>query len=445
MVDDARARQLVLLNHVTDGLLAANMLKSDGATPLTTHSQYTSPEIPHNWVFNGTGNDAIFTLDSPTSEPLADYNHKTYAYIENVPITIWVKDGPTVNGRAARWQCEAELRRVIENSYSNTYGALRRFKKILDNEQDMGAWRLFSVKYDLEYKRKADNYTPTYPTFGFGTGWNFDGDRTSGGVEGTWTVSGAAATQAIDSGDYFALTRAAADASTVNGTNLSLSTSIYTKIRFRYKCGNSSVKAKIIVTFSDASTQTVLAETNNQTFGYTSVALTAAKTVDHVTLYATTAAGTVYYDFVEIYEGDYILPNCTKLTPPNILRDASLKPFGMIGAHTQAGGAELKTVTMSCDLDVEGATITWKRPQTGSPTDKTNTEVFELIAHEEAKNVPWHWLDWGRGAMKVRLTQFTPNLYGDNTLDLEWTEYRLSSAGVSHENYRTRTSMDQVA
>jgi hypothetical protein len=441
MVDDARARNLVYINTYWT---PANTLKPDAVIPLVTHWQYESPELPHNWVFNGSANDAVGTIVSPTSEPLHTFNHQTYAYIENTPLVIDVKDGPTVNGRAARTILEMELRRIVEANFGGALGALRRFRKIGDNEQDMGAWRLFSVKYDLEYKRKADNYTPTYPTFGFGTGWNYDGDRTTGNVEGTWTVSGAAATQAIDSGDYFALTRAAADASTVNGTNLSLSTSIYTKIRFRYKCGNSSVKAKIIVTFSDASTQTVLAETNNQTFGYTSVALTAAKTVDHVTLYATTAAGTVYYDFVEIYEGDYILPNCTKLTPPNILRDATLKPFGMIGAHTQAGGAELKTVTMSCDLDVEGATITWKRPQTGSPTDKTNTEVFELIAHEEAKSVSWHWLNYGTGAMKARLTQFTPNFFGDNTLELEWTEYRLSSAGVSHENYRTRTSMDQV-
>jgi hypothetical protein len=444
MVDDARTRSVVYLTDTIVGLQAANMLRDDAVTPLVTHVMLTQPEAPFTLIFDGKGNDAIFSVETAVSQPLWTHNHNTYAYLETIPIAIYTKDNVGITGTKARWTCEAELRRIVEANFGGSLGAFRRFGKINDNEQDMGGWRLFSVKYNLEYKRKADNYTPTYPTFGFGSGWNFDGDRTSGGVEGTWTVSGAAATQAIDSGDYFALTRAAADASTVNGTNLSLSTSIYTKIRFRYKCSNSSVKGKIIVTFSDASTQTVLAETNNQTFGYTSVVLTAAKTVDHVTLYATTAAGTVYYDLVEIYEGDYILPNCTKLTPPNILRDATLKPFGMIGAHIQAGGAELKTVTMSCDLDVEGATITWKRPQTGSPTDKTNTEVFELIAHEEAKNVPWHWLDWGRGAMKVRLTQFTPNLYGDNTLDLEWTEYRLSSAGVSHENYRTRTSMDQV-
>jgi hypothetical protein len=238
---------------------------------------------------------------------------------------------------------------------------------------------------------------------------------------------------------------------------MTLNSSVYTKIRYRYKTSDTNIKAKIVLEFSNwadgdseavnlaaGKGQLILDNTSSITLTVGTATITAAKIVANVRLYANSAAGQVYYDFVEIYEGDYILPNCTKLTPPNILRDATLKPFGMLGAHTQAGGSELKTVSMSCDLDAEGAVVTWKRPQTGSPTDKTKTEVFELIAYEEAKSVPWHWLNWGSGAMKVRLTQFTPNYFGDNTLDLEWTEYRLSSAGVAHESYRTRTSMDQV-
>lgn len=518
-------------------ILAANLVLDDNTTPATFLVQYANPDYGMERVMMpspGKDRDIVFSVGELNSTPLPTWNHATYGYNETVPIEIATLSKTGCTGTDLQWQAEQELRRISETYFGGALGVLRRLERKTSETADMGGWPLFKVKYILEYKRSNSNYTPTYPYFGFGTGWNYDGDRLAGGVEGTWVVDkdsvgtsvgvgsttsvmsssyveaddtwngfyltftsgvnvgvtrlvtdfaatgdpvigtfttnafpavytagdtfalseSAGTEQTIDNGDFLALTYTAAEVFTTHHNSLALLSATYKKIRIRYKCGNANVKAKVTVTGSTG-TQTVLAATNSTTFTVVEVALvpaTVGTTIQTVSLYATTATGTVYYDFVEIYDNNYILPNCTKLSPPQRLRDAWIIINGKISNSAQALGADSVEISMTCDLDCEGTETstgvtlpTWKRPQLiTTKTDQTQLLVFDKIMYEEAKNVPWHWLNWGTGACKVRLTEMTPNFYGDNTLELKWTEYRLSSGSVSHENELSRFSTEQV-
>jgi hypothetical protein len=437
MVDDPRVRTKVFCDTY---LTAANILKDDGVTQLQTHVMYEQPEVPTLLLLDDRGNDALFIMETPVSKPLWTHNHQTYAYVESVPISIWTKDRSGVTGATARWTCEAELRRIVETYFGGAIGALRRFERLSGNEQDMGAWRFYSVKYSLVYKRAADNFVPSYPALGFGTGWQYDGDRLSGGVEGTWT--GTNCTPTTDR-DYLTVTKTTSDASIVHGTNLTLSTSVYPYLRYRYKCSNASVVPEILVTFTSG-TQTITLP-NSTIFTTGTATLTAAKTVNTVTLKSKTVAGSVIWDFTEIYSGDYVFPNCTKISPPETLNDAIIKIPYMIGNRIQALGADSIRLSMTCDLDVENPNLTWKRPQTsGSKTDQINVQVFNDISFSEAQGTMWHWLNWGKGACKTRLSRMAPNYFEDNTLELEFTEYRLSNA-ATRETANSRFSLDQVS
>jgi hypothetical protein len=455
MSADPRSRTKTWLDYYLDvtpdtATRLGNLLLDDAATAPTFLVQYAKPNYDLDRIMlpttqGGKGYDLVYNVYTPESTPLHMWNHQTYGYIEKVQIEPVAMTKTGLTGTTLRWQAEQELRRITETYAGGSLGALRRFQRMSDSEEPLGALRLYGVKYELEYKRKNDNFTPTVPYFEYGTAWNYDGDRLAGGTEGTWAVSGAGATQAIDNGDFLALTRAGADASTVHGTNLNLSTTLYPVIRYRYKCSNANVVPTILVTFTSGSQTITLA--NSTTLITAVMPLTAAKTVNTVTLQSLTSDGTVYWDFVVIYEYGYILPNCIHINDPDELREGKLSPFGMSGSHKQAGGAELKKLIMTCDLDVEGATITWKRPQTGSPTDKTQTRVFRDISYEESRrlnNVPWHWLNWGEGAMKARLIRYEVDRFENNILTLEWEEYRNSSADVAHEDADSRFSINQV-
>jgi hypothetical protein len=459
MSADPRSRTKTWLDYyidVTPGTATrlGNLLLDDAATAPQLLMQYAKPNYDLDRIMlpttqGGKGYDLVYNVYTPESTPLHTWNHQTYGYIEKVTIEPAAMTKTGLTGTTLRWQAEQELRRITETYAGGSLGALRRFQRMSDSEEPLGALRLYSVKYELEYKRKNDNFTPTVPYFNYGVGWHYDGDHyTTVGSETWGAVSGGGgASASIDSGDFLKLTRGTADCSiAVTITSLDLTATINTKCSFRYKC-ETSTKAAIIITGSGG-TQTVLVGINTTTLTPVTVSLQASLgTIQTITWYASVAAGSVYFDFMQIYEDNYILPNCTKLTPPVINRDAFLKPPGMIGSHTQSLGGELATVQMNCDLDVEGATITWKRPQTGSPTDKVNTQVFQVILQEEARSVnpvPWHWLNFGCGAMKARLTKMEPDYVENNILNLEWTEYRLSSAGCAHENAQTRFSLDQV-
>jgi len=284
----------------------------------------------------------------------------------------------------------------------------------------------------------VERHNLTGQSISYGHGFLYDGDRLVGGVEGAWTASGAGASQALSEGDFLALTRAGADASTTHGTALSLSTTTYTKARFRYKCSNSNVKAGILVTFSSG-TQTILAATNSTTLTPVVVTLTAGKTITGITLYATAAAGTVYYDFLLIYKNDFAIPHSTQIDFIPTPRYAHHKTFGMIGEQTHNGGSEPAEWHLNADLTIG----TWKRVG-----DALAGEVFLDIVHNSATE-PWQWFNSELGQCKVTVDM--PNYHrAASGQSLDWAlactlrEKRISSAGCSHETYTSRFHLDLI-
>ena len=148
MAEDPRHRTLEYYNTY---LTAANILKPDGVTPLSFHVQFSTPNYPLKWLFYGKAFDAVFIVETAETTPVVDWEGSVIGYQEKVPTTIYVKSGATVDGVKARWQCEKELRRIVETyPISSTYRSLQRMS---DNETDMGGWRLYSVNYVLTYQR----------------------------------------------------------------------------------------------------------------------------------------------------------------------------------------------------------------------------------------------------------------------------------------------------
>jgi hypothetical protein len=281
--------------------------------------------------------------------------------------------------------------------------------------------------------------THTQPTLSYGHGWLFDGDRTSGGIEGDW--SGTDCTPTVEEGDFLKVTRSDTNASATHATGLWVDTTVYPKIRFRYKCSNANVLANIYLMFTDGN-QTVLNNVNSTSMTTAVVNLTPAKTITYVMLNANTANGTVYYDFVLIYKGDFTIPNCASgidWTPKP--RYAQYKPWGMAGNHTQNGGSDSAEWNLTCDL-THG---TWTR--TGG-TDHLLGEVFLDIIHHSSTE-PWQWFNSGLGQCKVTLDNPLFHRAANNN-KLDWTitmtlrEKRLSSADCTHETYITRYHLDLV-
>ena len=150
MVDDARQRTKVFLETY---LVAANMLKDDGATPLVTHVMYAQPDVPIFRLLYTKQNDAIFSIGTAESKPQVDYAGRIIGYTESVPIEIFTFDTASITGTTARWSCEAELRRIVETYPTSLGVSYRSLARTGDNEKEMGGWKLLSVRYILTYKR----------------------------------------------------------------------------------------------------------------------------------------------------------------------------------------------------------------------------------------------------------------------------------------------------
>jgi len=287
----------------------------------------------------------------------------------------------------------------------------------------------------------------TKPSITYGHGFLDDCCKLTGLTYGDWTETdtGNLLSSAVSVDDYFVLTRSAGAAEAYlsypnegGANNLGLSSSIYTKIFWRYKTNNSNIKAKIVLVFNDA-TQTVLAESSSTTFTAGSATITSGKTIDHVRLYANAAAGTVTYDFVLICKNIFTFPNTqygTEFTPP--ARYADVEIPGRITDVTQNLGSPSATWMASCNLDVSNATEDWKRPQgvLSPKTDYVKGEVFIDISHNSYQE-PWQWLDTGKHRFKVTLrTPQFPESADQHSLDLTFREYSRSSK--TNESYEER-------
>lgn len=267
-------------------------------------------------------------------------------------------------------------------------------------------------------------------SYGYKNGFMDDCDDTSGWTK---TDNGNTSTFTIDNDDYFKLDVTVSggneETKVVNDTNIGVSTTVYTQIRCRYKCSNANIKAKIIAEYTGAEgTKVVLADISSTTWTVVTVTLDSAKTLDHIQLYADHAVGTVYYDFILVYKGDFTLPNTAggmNLDPLPVYSYISIP--SRTTDITQNLGSECAVINLlGCDLD-QG---TWKRT---TPADTIDGEVFLEIAHNSGSE-PWQWLETGSHKFKVTVH---PRFYwrnnGDGStsrlLDLVFREYSLGDKG----------------
>jgi len=101
-----------------------------------------------------------------------------------------------------------------------------------------------------------------------------------------------------------------------NSNNLGISTNAYPKllVRFKTSAASAGVQALVVAEYSDASTETIIAEQYSDTWKEATGTFTASKTLDHIRLYAYKPTGTndgtyyVYYDFVMVFIGPWTFP-----------------------------------------------------------------------------------------------------------------------------------------
>jgi len=243
-------------------------------------------------------------------------------------------------------------------------------------------------------------------------------------------------------GDYLILSSTAAvgnkSAYLENFTDIDINTTTYTTLMWRYKCSTASIKLKVEVVYSDASTDTAQAATNSTTMTVKSFTLDTAKTLDHIRFYAEEATGYIYIDYALAFSGTFTLPNGAygiDGTIPN--RNIHLDIPSRQSTITQQLGSGDFTINIGCDL----TNGDWTR--TG---DHIDGEVFYDILHN-APDEPWQWLDTEREQMKVTLdpVTFTRGASGTmltDRMNLTFREYRGSSADNSYETYATRWGTD---
>lgn len=466
MVDDARTRIKTLLDSAS-GLSAAAITKDDDATAAAYAVIFGAMPsfIDDAELFADTDPvDAIFFIGNFDSEPLIGFDKKAYAYHEIVPIDIITTDKTGITADKLENKCAQELRRIFETyPYVTTAAApsLRGIRRIAHAPEDMGGWWLHKATYMIDWKRPQENAAPTAPTFSESIAWTYEGDRLSGGSEGVWDVTnhlgGSTTTFTVNSENNLDcyISVFVGDSYTHNETSLGVTTSLAGRIRFRYKT-TSNATAKVTVT-GTTGTQTVLSETASSTWTVVDVALVAATvgaTTNTVNLYACDGTGHVYYDFVQIYNTNYILPNCVEISPPFFTEDAVIAVPGRSGEITQAMGTKLMEIHMTCDLSMEYSTVLWQRPQSAynAGADYNNFDVFLETIHEEGGgnsglntgDYLWVWLDLGSPAMqfKARLVEMTPSFKGDGDLvELVWREYRHGSAAAESTSERFGLSL----
>ena len=232
---------------------------------------------------------------------------------------------------------------------------------------------------------------------------------------------------------------------TNHDVNLGLSTTLYTKVRWRFIC-TGTTRAKIVLVFTGAEgTQTVLDATSASTWTVGSATITAGKTLDHIRLYANVGTGTVVYDFIQISKGNFTFPNIVSINKAFEQRVGFNSVFGAGGDSTQGGGSHSKNFDVSCDLTVSNDNDDWKRPQ-GTLAGKTDYEagqVFDEIIHEcYDQDNEWQWISLeDRGAFKAIVSVTAqPSSEGESMLTLNVREYPGENANSQTEAQRFNRS-----
>jgi len=407
--DDPRYRTKAWYDlYITDG----NLTEDDGVTQADYLTIFAYPDYPLIPVFSASGKDIdlVFAFGMPDSKPMTNYNHTIYGYEENVPVPITTCDKAGITGVNLEWKAQQELRTVAETYFAGSLRQIRSMKPLI---QEHGGLRLYTSEYMLNYKRTNESVSDV--TLSYGAGWEYDGDRLAGGVEGTWTEKedGSTGAMSIYQNDFLTLTVSGLGGLNnyyaYNATALALDTDVYKKIRWRFITSSSSIHAEIIVAYTGWNFADTIA--NNLTAGLgeivrtetgtsetASASLTAGKTIDYVLLFANDATGNVKYDFIQIYTADFTFPNVETLTFPPSTRTVQIGIPGRITDAMQNLGAESSPIEMTCNLDIAPivANTNWQRPQSSATkTDYKNGDIFLDVNHNHALSQPWQWLTFG--------------------------------------------------
>ena len=438
----------------------ANITKDDDATQASIIKQFDNPSYHIDRIFlpEFKNHDGIYTFLKCSMKPLHDWKHETYAYTERQPIKVNCITKQGITGEKLQWKMEKELRRV-EATYP--LGSRRNFSSAEPTNDKIGLWDLNGITYYLDYTRAVEDYTSDV-TLSYGAGWEYDGLRLSGGDEGIWLLTdGGNTVQTVTQYPGYLnlviMVPYVADSYTISGdpvttnTDLDLSSTIYTKIRFRYRtCYDTT--AKVILGYStydsgetpvqnvaDGDACLIMAETASTTWSIVTASIPTGKTVDHIILYACDGQGYAEYDWIEIYKDNFTFPNVVDLRFTPSSRNVNLGiPSGLV-LGTQNLGANPARIELDLDLDMETTTYEWQR----SASDRENVDVFLDIIHNQSVDVDWQYLVWGRNpdtpfawrrGMRVVIDDIpVRNNYGTGTLNMH--EYSESNMD---DTYRER-------
>jgi hypothetical protein len=241
--------------------------------------------------------------------------------------------------------------------------------------------------------------------------------------------AGAALTTLTDDYFVFASYIASGYANFSNTAPLNLSSALYKKIRWRYAVdGNAQIQIYLLFTGYDAGhslawniasgyAQIVLNGGASSTLTVGSAAITTGKVVTTIVVAnadntGAVHTGNIYLDFVQIYGGDKVFPNCEAIlfNPP--IRDAQLEAPGMVGSILQGMGAPSATAEIKACLSIGD----WSTPSSGFTLPGS---IFATVSQNLAQNPQsWVWLDCGDFAMRVRYTGKSPSYTLQPDLDM---------------------------
>jgi hypothetical protein len=432
MIEDPRSKTKYYLEYYD---APANITKDDGTTQASYIYQFEKPPYPLKRVFFDPKNkDGIYTIGTPDSDAVLDWKHEAYAYDEKVPITIDAVTKHGINGDRLRWKMEAELRRIVE-----TYplGSIRSLTHMTPLARDMGIFKLHTVTYNLRYKRPCWTYTSDC-SLSYGGSFTYDGDRITGGVEGDWDINDPSkgSYSITDAPGFMKVTRASGDVFVSNDD----STYAYAddhRVRCRYRTPGNAAKTKAQIELDGTPILETAEQYTNGTFKVVDKDLDTlglSGIIDTVKLHASTVAGDVYYDFLQIYKDDFVFPNVVDLQFIPASRNVQIPVPGRIVDITQNLGAPCASITMQCDLDMSTQAHRWKRAG-----DVDDGDVFLDVAHNQSVAMPFAWLVWGNKQCKVTLDEPTFDLRSG---ELRLTFHEYSDSNKASEYYYQRWSQD---
>ncbi len=440
--NDAREQTKTFLDTY---LVPANITQDDDSTPANIHTVWAHAEYPLREVFFGKNRDAVFTIKAPDSTVITDHTGAPMGYNEKVPIEIFTVNKEGITGDYLLWKCERELRRILEAEWLGT--AYRNILRLTPSTRDMGGWFMYSVEYIITYERMLPNYT-SGATLSYGTG--FMEDFIHPDVVDDWTEEegeGTLDSFLVETTDYLRIRgdSVAGEVYIEKELDSQLTQNLYKKVRVRFRTSGASPKAKVVLVFTDTSTQTLFYDEYSSTRfkTITSTVEDTAKIIAKVRLYHTGGSGFIDYDFIHIYRNDFPIPNIRHgITTDMEEKDIVIDVPGMSGNQTQNFGSNLLEVTCVCD----GAFGPWTRQ---GENDKVGGEIFYEMMHN-ADVEAWQWFDRQLAAFKVRLVRFRlPQQASGDSMDWQVSftlrEYRGGSAKMEDytlETYRTRWGLD---